>query len=596
MQLKNKREKFMEYVRILCCGKENSELNVISFLLDRMRSALGITIKNMNEVCFANFTQEEVDEENVEYREPFEIRCEFIYQTKVCQMEAKRITNAGKRYIHINVQYNEEDDISLLESSIWYKFKEKFIELLYEDYNQIFWLADSQNMKIATDLYSRLHMLENYLREIINSYMAIKYGGDWFEKYSYEDHMNKYLKFSEWFRKSPYDLFKKVDNHLYNLEIDDIFVTLKAAKRKQIANAVKKALENIKKHEKDKARKIASVELLESPSLWDEEGFDEIFSKSVVGRWKEDLSKRRNMIAHNKMICRDMYNDTIDTINYFQKEFSKSEELLKRKIKSEETLEVCRIRSEAEEVMNLEYCDIAPELLEEQDIIERLNETDDFICLSGIIDDRMFHISEKIEDVLLSLEYIMDGLHEETFFEGDEFTRKDLLEKYIEFGDNHYLYSTWKTILKEKVTKEIYYLIEDGLQKHLLSVKRKLENIKDSIFCADLNSFSEGDIVRIKDFDGNEFVVNVSGWFCPERGSSNEIYVNWIENGVNSIYGEIYISYGDYEMTDDGIPIPYLEDKLIVKFSKVNNRLEEIIDNIAEILNKIENQYIELEI
>lgn len=222
----------MEYVRILCCGKENSELNVISFLLDRMRSALGITIKNMNEVCFANFTQEEVDEENVEYREPFEIRCEFIYQTKVCQMEAKRITNAGKRYIHINVQYNEEDDISLLESSIWYKFKEKFIELLYEDYNQIFWLADSQNMKIATDLYGRLHMLENYLREIINSYMAIKYGGDWFEKYSYEDHMNKYLKFSEWFRKSPYDLFKKVDNHLYNLEIDDIFVTLKAAKRK----------------------------------------------------------------------------------------------------------------------------------------------------------------------------------------------------------------------------------------------------------------------------------------------------------------------------------------------------------------------------
>ena len=137
-------------------------------------------------------------------------------------------------------------------------------------------------------------------------------------------------------------------------------------------------MEDIKKHEKDKASEIASVELLDSPSLWDEEGFDEIFSKSVVGRWKEDLSKRRNMIAHNKMICRDMYNDTISTIDYFEKEFRKADELLKRRVKSEETLEVIRIRSEIEEAINLECCDITPDLLEEQDIIERLNETDDF--------------------------------------------------------------------------------------------------------------------------------------------------------------------------------------------------------------------------
>ena len=116
------------------------------------------------------------------------------------------------------------------------------------------------------------------------------------------------------------------------------------------------------------------------------------------------------------------------------------------------------------------------------------------------------------------------------------------------------------------------------------------------MFCVDLNCFSEGDIVRIKDFEGNEFAVNVSGWFCPERGSSNEIYVNWIENGVNSVYGGIYISYGDYEMTEDGIPIPCVEDELIVRFSEVNNKLEEVIDSIAEILNKIENKYIELEI
>lgn len=586
----------MEYVKILCCGKENGELGTLSLLLDRMTSVFGITIKNMKGVCFADFTQEEVDEENEEYQEPFEVRCEFAYQSKECRMDAERITNGGKRYIYINIQYSEEDDISLLASSIWYEFKEKLIGLLHGNYEQIFWLAYSQNMKMATDLYGRLHILENYLREIINSYMSIKHGGDWFEKYSYEDYMNKYLKFSEWFRGSRYNLYKKVDNHLYNLEIDDIFVALKAAKKKQITNVVKRALEDIKKHEKDKAIEIASVELLDSPSLWEEEGFDEIFSKSVVGRWKDDLSKRRNMVAHNKMICRDMYNDTVSTIDYFEKEFRKADELLKRKIKSEETLEVIRLRSEAEEAMNLEYCDITSELLDEQDIIERLNETDDFICLSGIINDSISDISEKVEDTLLSLKYIRESLQEETFFEEDELVRKDLLEKYIALGDTHYLYSTWKTLLGGKVTIEIYRLIEDALQDHLLSIEQKLKNIRDSVFYADLNCFSEGDLVRLKDFDGNEFAVNVSGWFCPERGSSNEVYVNWVENGINSVYGGIYISYGDYEMTEDDIPIPCVEDELVVKFSEVNDNLEAVVKGIMDVLDKIESQYVELEI
>ena len=576
--------------------KENGELSSISLLLERMKSVLGITIKKITGVCLADFTQEDIDEENEEYYEPFELTLEFVYQAKECLMNVERITKSGRRYIYLNIQYSENDDISLLVSSIWYEFKERMIELLHGNYEQIFWLSDSQNMKIATDLYGRLHILENYLREIINSYMSIKHGGDWFEKYSYEDYMNKYLKFSEWFRDSQYNLYKKVDNHLYNLEIDDIFVALKAAKKKQITNVVKRALEDIKKHEKEKATEIASVELLDSPSLWAEENFDEIFSKTVVGRWKNDLSKRRNMVAHNKMICRDMYNDTVATIDYFQNEFEKAEELLKRRIKSEEILAANRLQREDEEAMNLEYCDIRSELLEEQDIIERLNETDDFICLSGIINDSISDISGKVEDTLLSLKDIRESLQEETFFEDDELIRKDLLEKYIELGDTHYLYSTWKALLEGKVTKEIYRLIENALQDHLLSIEQKLKNIRNSVFYVDLSCFSEGDLVRIKDYAGNEFAVNVSGWFCPERGSSDEVYINWIENGVNRVYGGIYISYGDYEMTEDDIPIPCVEDELVVKVSEVNDNLEIVVTGIMDILNKIENKYVELEI
>ena len=59
----------MEYIKILCCGKENGELSSISLLLERMKSVLGITIKKMTRVCLADFTQEDIDEENEEYYE-----------------------------------------------------------------------------------------------------------------------------------------------------------------------------------------------------------------------------------------------------------------------------------------------------------------------------------------------------------------------------------------------------------------------------------------------------------------------------------------------------------------------------------------------
>ncbi len=85
----------MEYVKILCCGKVNGEISTISALLNKMESVLGIIIKNMKGVCLANFTWEEVDEEDEEYHEPFEISCEFIYQSKECQMDAERITKGG---------------------------------------------------------------------------------------------------------------------------------------------------------------------------------------------------------------------------------------------------------------------------------------------------------------------------------------------------------------------------------------------------------------------------------------------------------------------------------------------------------------------
>ena len=586
----------MEYLRLLICGNKNDQMNKISSLLSEWRDTLGIRVLTQKEKCLADFTMEEIDEENEDYYEPFEATISISYKNKNSKMFIERITRSENRFLRIEIEYQHDDYINSLDTSIWYEMKKMILEWIQGRYNRIFWLADSQNNKIASDLYCELHRLENYLREIINSYMSIRHGGNWFEIYSYEDYINKYLKFSEWFNKSRYSLFKSVDNHLYNLEIDDIFEALKAAKRKQVSKTVKKALEDIKKCSKEKASEFAKVDLLESPSLWEEEKFDEIFDKTTVERWKSDLSKRRNMVAHNKMICRDMYIDTKESIQFFMTKFEEANKKLSGKLKSQELRDAERLLHEDEISMYLEDCGINSVLPDEQDIIENLNQTDDFIELSAIISDRISRIGNMTDDLLAMIEDINMILHEDTFFEDDSFVGKELLEQYIEFCRENSLYNTWKTLVNGEMSIEIYRLIEPGLEDGILNLIIKLNEIKQNVFFVDLECFSEGDLLRFTDFRGNKYVLTINGWFCPDRGCVDDIYVKLICNESVINYGGISISYGDYEMTEDDIPLPSTEDDISVNIGEIVEKLSNVVDDLFSDLANLESELLEIEL
>lgn len=589
----------MEYIRVLCCGKKEGGVSNISEILEQMNKKLDIEISKTSGVCLADFTQTEIDEEDehyTEYYEPFEITCEFRYKGKEIKMHIERITKSGRHVFLMEISFLSEDSVYSLDNSIWYEFKEKLLYMLHGNYAKIFWLADSQNTKMATLLYGKLNELENYLREIINRYMSIIHGGNWFEAYSYEDYILKYTSYSDWFVKSRYNLFKITDNHLFNLEISDIFELLKTAKKKQVSKLVEKALKDIKTQVKDGAEDIANIDILEEPSLWQEEEFDKVFSKSTVKKWEGDLSKRRNMIAHNKMLCRDFFNDTLETIDDFNSKFLEAEEILKNRIKSEEVINSERLRKSDEIAMNLEYCEINPELPDEQDIIDSLNDKDSFIELSGLINDELLRIPLKIDDILAGLEDIAISLHMDNFFENNVFIGKELLEQYIDLADTHFLYQTWKNLLTKEVSVEIYELIEPSIKEYIYDLKCRLEQMKNSVFYVDLNCFSEGDLVRVKDFEKNEYSIKVKGWFCQERGSWNELSVEWICNDESVELGGIFVSYGDYEMSEDGIPLPCVEDEVLAKFDNVNAAFREKLDEISDKLSEIENKIISIEI
>ena len=139
-------------------------------------------------------------------------------------------------------------------------------------------------------------------------------------------------------------------------------------------------------------------------------------------------------------------------------------------------------------------------------------------------------------------------------------------------------------------------MIENEIQEGFCNLKNELLYISESISYADLSCFSEGKQLQIVDFDGNKYVLQARGWLCPERGHTDEISIELICNGEIIDYGEIWISYGDYEMSEDGIPMPYAEDGMVVKFSTVNKKLIAVTDEIMNRLNKIEDQIMKIEI
>ena len=589
----------MEQIKILCCEKSNGKIDNLNELLSIMKAELEMSILDSHFVCKADFISEELEAEDEQYDElhvPFEASVCFKYKNMDFKLKIEKGTKYGKCSWTLHIIWETEDIIEAHGDSVFYEYKENLLKLLNKKFDKIFWLYDSQNTRFAADLYIKIHEVENMLRGIINRYMAIKYGGNWFETYTYEDYMDKYKIYNKWFLSSKYDLFKRIDNHLYNLEIGDIFRLLKTAKKKQIDRVVKTAIENIVKHEKDKASDYINSDILEAPSLWEEERFDGVFSEEIVEKWQDDFSKRRNMIAHNKMICKDLYFDTIAEIQFYKEEFLKAEKVLLSYVKPSELIEAEHLLKQEEIAMNLEYCDICSELPDEQEIVDKLNETDDFMDLFWIIDEAIPNMKSKIEDLLAYIDDVESHFHVDNFFDEDNFTEAKLLEEYIDFFAGHGHYCVWKRLIEKDFNSDIFELIENEIQEGFCNLKNELLYISESISYADLSCFSEGKQLQIVDFDGNKYVLQARGWLCPERGHTDEISIELICNGEIIDYGEIWISYGDYEMSEDGIPMPYAEDGMVVKFSTVNKKLIAVTDEIMNRLNKIEDQIMKIEI
>lgn len=585
----------MEKIKFLCCSKDVCQKDIILEFVELLEKKVGVTKVKIKLSCMADMMEEfEPDEENQEYYEPYEYKLDFLYKDENYILQATKITYDNKLFLECEIEYCGEDDFISNGNSAFYEFKEKVIESIENIYAKVFWLLDTQNITIAKDLYTRIHQLENYLREIIDDYMVKKYGYDWFEKYSFEDQLNKYKGFAIWFEESGYDLFKKVDYHLYNLQTDDLFELLKEAKKRNVPKVIANAIKDIKKANPQKAEDILRAEYASTQSLWYEEHLDRVFNEKMVSRWKNDFTKRRNMVAHNKMICRKMYIETLRSIKFFFDEFSKAESLLQGRIVSAEKIELRRLERDYEIAYNLEMCELETDVPDNQDIIERINESDDFMEFRAFVTDELEPFYQDAKDILQNLEEIY--FEEEKFFEEETGNfNKELFILYLELLKNEEQYSNW-VIASENMNRAIFRIIGEQLEVAVKKIITRIKTMIDSYYSANFDDFCDGVLLNFDDHKSNEHKVYISDWFCPERGSVDDLNIYLYINNEIIETGGFYASYGDYEMTDDDLPIPSVTDEFAINMVEITANLYSIFEEMQKYVNDIEEIVYDLEI
>lgn len=233
--------------------------------------------------------------------------------------------------------------------------------------------------------------------------------------------------------------------------------------------------------------------------------------------------------------------------------------------------------------------------MNEENIIDRINDTDDVIELSGEMEDKIKTIELLLDDEILELEELIEYLQIDNFFDRDKFVAKELLNQYIEFCKAHQLYSVWIGLLNH-MTCNVYLLIEPEIQKYLKNKKSKMEQMRKSINLVVFDTLEEGNLLTLVDMRGNKYELNLSGMFCPDRGASNTLSILLKENEEIISSGMIEITYGDYDITEDGIPIPYVEDELIVDLTEVKKYMIKILDKIIMELRENEQEILNIEI
>lgn len=533
-----------------------------------MLQHLGADLKEKKLKYKKTYTHEIVD------RVKFQIK----FEDENYEIKLTRDTFDNK--ILIGCEIKADNDNNELFNSV-YNLKVKIIKFFLRlcTKSHIFILEDYNNEIISKNAYIEIHRIENKFRNILTRYLMKRYGSLSLStalKKKVEDYSALPQASSQRYRT-----FKDINTSYCNLGFSDLpgILNLKDATcinqdGDSISSVIHSVREKLNNHANtdDIFKEIAIVEQLikKSKNIFSEEEnhsfleFEEsendirgILNQDFIDLWEKKLSKMRNTIAHNKPICKELYDDIIETCRQVDKKFDQCLEFIDMKFYSEESAVL----------ESLEVMEMQKELEEEHYYIEtKREEVGIEMSLSESYIETI--ITEKLESIN-NLIYIMSNLVEmrETIenisYIFEKIQYMDLYEENLELKYKIFNIINDKMNLNQDF-KNINDLSTGDIVSELLFGDLDYEKAVDfyinDINYSSLEYFSMDFDITWYGIDNKEYRIELCGDVSPENGAEDELrFIFSIDDDLNKQY-RMLIYYGDYMLPSEG----YINDQEIM--------------------------------
>lgn len=502
-------------------------------------------------------------------------------------IDLKKLTyKEDKINVFINIIYKNsvegnEDNISEEQQNFMYEIKVAVSKAVSKYVKSINWIYDDQNGYMSQKLYLKIYELENKFRGLINEYMLKQFGEDWFTSKISSEFNSKSQEYGEWYN-TKYKTLNYIKSELFNLQTRDLINMLKESYENEELSKVDSQVNAIKNILRNESDKIVNKEILNEKTLW-EQYFKEVLGENIEEIWSE-FSSMRNIIAHNKVISMEFFNDMVNNISELDTVLERSREIINIKIKSqEEKLVKQHIEEEYSELILSEIEFSSYE--NDDDVINKLFD-------NGELGHLYCFIEEKAKELEESYKELRDSLDEINFdYDEDD----DLLEfKERLLVVNNALNDYNKIIVSELIkTTEKPEIIEE-ISCYLSSIvnvkNNKINKCINSILWSD-EFLDKKKIFSHCTLNGDLFSVDIEGWFCIGIGETSEIFIDYTKNNKIIERGAIDISFGDYEQHDDGYYIPIQGQYFNINVKQLYNKIE---DDVYEITRSINDIYEEI--
>lgn len=500
------------------------------------------------------------------------LKSKITFQNDEFVLDFSKATYKNNCTVHVEICCEKSGMVFENLNMKLYSLKIGLKDCLLRYFKEIYWNIDTQNEEICKELYHKIYFIENKFRHLINTHMIALIGFSWFNKVIHQKYIGKAKVFSGWYwQKKNYKTFKDVQSQLFNLQVTDLISMLKNSYMEVPDKELVHELKQLEKNYKGNLKDILTEEyqgLLNSKSIWEKE-FIDIFGADFEDKWNE-FGNMRNMIAHNKPICVELYSDIIAMIEELSRIFTTVQQIYQTTFCSNEKQEAEYLYRKYSEEFYMEEAGLNNIPEDENEVLNEITNTAEYRKLTTLFEESKYNIECNIKDLrpilydianmqlkkfrVIEIKSMLDVLCRMVY--ADNANKKSITLQYIEVTNN------------KKGLEIVFNEMTDNCSNAL--------NYLNSI-CTDFfynKQFHLGTIAKIKNLYNDTLEITANGYICIERGSSNTLEINLILNGETIMTGEICKSYSAYAINDEGVSVPINEDGLYVDIREIFEYVE----------------------